>query len=109
MRDRRLFCKETLRLQKSKMLQIQARPPAKPARHSPEAQPMADGQGDAAWGAEGEALVFYCEPLATPGMQHPRRSHRVNNRSVFTMFMMSLGVNSIRAEKNSVNDDHYRH
>ena len=28
-------------------LPLQARPPAKPARHSPEAQPMADGQGEA--------------------------------------------------------------
>jgi hypothetical protein len=27
----------------------QARPPAKPARHSPEAQLMADGQAEAEW------------------------------------------------------------
>jgi len=43
------------------MLQIQARPPSKPARHLPEAQLMADGQGEAAWGTEGEAVVIYCE------------------------------------------------
>jgi len=75
------------------MLQIQARPPAK--------------QGEAAWGAEGEAVVIYCEPLATLEMRHPRLSHRVNNMAVFTIFMMSLGVNSIKAEKKSGNDDHY--
>ncbi len=91
------------------MLQLQARPPAKPARHSPEAQPMADGQGEAAWGAEGEAVVIYCEPLATPEILHPRLSHWVNNMAVFTIFMMSLGVNSIKAEKKSGNADHYSH
>jgi hypothetical protein len=31
---------------------IQARPPAKPARHSPEAQLTADGRAEAAWGFE---------------------------------------------------------
>jgi hypothetical protein len=36
---------------------IQARPPAKPARHSPEAQPMADGQGEAAWGIRCEVVL----------------------------------------------------
>ena len=71
----------TLPLQKSKMLQIQ--------------------------GAEGEAVVIYCEPLATLEMRHPRLSHRVNNMAVFTIFMMSLGVNSIKAEKKFGNDDHY--
>ena len=99
------------------MLQIQARPPAKPARHSPEAQPMADGQGEAAWGAEGEAVVIYCEPLATQvedpanigEMRHPRLSYWVNNMAVFTIFIMLLGVNSIKAEKTSGNDDHYSH
>jgi len=75
------------------MLQIQVRPLAK--------------QGEAAWGAEGEAVVIYCEPLATLEMRHPRLSHRVNNMAVFTIFMMSLGVNSIKAEKKSGNDDHY--
>ncbi len=51
----------TLIERKSRMLQIQARPPSKPARHLPEAQLMADGQGEAAWGTEGEAVVIYCE------------------------------------------------
>jgi len=68
-------------------------------------------------GAEGEAVVIYCEPLATQvedpansgEMCHPRLSHRVNNMAVFTIFMMSLGINSIRAEKTSGNADHYRH
>jgi len=36
-------------------LPSQARPPAKPARHSPETQPMADGQGEAARGTSGQA------------------------------------------------------
>jgi len=96
------------------MLQLQARPPSKPVRHSPEAQPMADGQGEAAWGAEDEALVNYCEPLATPAedpvisgeMRHLRLSHWVNNRAVFTVFMMSLGGSSIKTEKKAGNGDH---
>ncbi len=33
---------------------MQARPPAKPFRHSPEAQPMADGQGETARGTSGQ-------------------------------------------------------
>ena len=68
-------------LQKSKMLQIQ--------------------------GAEGEAVVIYCEPLATPEMGHIRLSHWVNNLAVFTILMMSLGVNSIKAEKKFGNADRY--
>jgi len=36
---------------------LQARPPAKPARHSPEAKPMADGQGEAAWGTSGQVTI----------------------------------------------------
>jgi len=39
-------------------------------------------------GAEGEVVVIYCEPLATLEMRHPRRSHWVNNMTVFTIFMM---------------------
>jgi len=40
---------------------LQARPPAKPARHSLEAKPMADGQGEAAWGTSGQVapLILY--------------------------------------------------
>ncbi len=34
-------------------MQEQARPPAKPARHSLEAKPIADGQGEAARGISG--------------------------------------------------------
>ena len=76
---------------------------------------MADGQGEAAWGAEGEAVVIYCEPLATQvedpansgEMRHHRLSHWANNMAVFTIFMMSLGANSIKAEKKSGNADHY--
>ena len=49
------------------------------------------------------------EPLATLEMRHPRLSHWVNNMAVFTIFMMSLGVNSIKAEKKSGNADHYSH
>jgi hypothetical protein len=66
-------------------------------------------------GAEGEAVVIYCEPLATQvedpansgEMRHPRLSHWVNNMAVFTIFMMSLGVNSIKAKEKSGNADHY--
>jgi len=61
------------------MLQIQARPPAKPARHSPEAKPMADGQGEAAWGIEAAAVVIYRKALITREMRHHRVSRRVNN------------------------------
>ena len=60
-------------------------------------------------GAEGEVVVIYCEPLATLEMRHPRLSHWVNNMAVFTIFMMSLEVNSIKAEKKSGNADHYGH
>jgi len=38
-------------------LPLQARPPAKPTRQSPEAKPMADGQGEAAWGTSGQAYT----------------------------------------------------
>jgi len=31
----------------------------KPARHSPEAQPIADGQGEAAWGISGQVNTDY--------------------------------------------------
>jgi len=62
---------------------LQARPPAKPARHSPEAQPMADGQGETAWGVEGEAVVIYCEPSATqvedPANSGEMRQPRLSN------------------------------
>ena len=64
-------------------------------------------------GAEGEAVrqrsLADCEPLATLEMRHPRLSHWVNNMAVFTIFMMSLGVNSIKADKKSGNADHYGH
>jgi len=36
-------------------------------------------------------------------------SNWANNRAVFTIFMMSLGANSIKAEKKSKNADHYCH
>jgi len=39
---------------------------------------MADGQGEAAWGPEGEAVVIYCEPLATLEMRHPRQVMRIS-------------------------------
>jgi hypothetical protein len=35
--------------------------------------------------------------------------HWANNRAVFTIFMMSLGANFIKAEKKSKNADHYCH
>ena len=60
-------------------------------------------------GAEGEAVVIYCKPSATLDMRHHRLSHWVNNMAVFIIFMMSLGVNSIKAEKKSGNANHYGH
>jgi len=36
---------------------MRAHPPAKPARHSPEAKPMADGKGEAAWGTSGQVCT----------------------------------------------------
>jgi len=42
-------------------LPLQVRPPAKPARHSPEAKPMADGQGEAAWGTSGQVTIGMME------------------------------------------------
>ena len=56
----------TLMLQKSRMLQIQD--------------------------AKGEAVVAYCEPLATKEMRYPRISRRVNNMAVFGGFWMSPGM-----------------
>jgi len=38
---------------------MQARPPAKPARHSLEAKPMADGQGEAGLGHERAGIVTW--------------------------------------------------
>jgi hypothetical protein len=70
----------TLPLQKSRMLQIQ--------------------------GAKGDAVVIYCEPLATQEMRYHRLSLRVNNMAVFVIFWMSLGVCSTKAEKKSVNRYH---
>ena len=58
-------------------------------------------------GAKGEVVVIYYEPLATREMRCRRLSHWVNNMAVFTIFMMPFGVNSIKAEKKSENDDHY--
>ena len=45
---------------------MRARPPAKPARHSPEAKPMADGKGEAARGTSGQvSLHGEAHPLNT--------------------------------------------
>jgi len=52
--------KETLTLQKSRMLQI--------------------------LGVEGEAVVLYREPSTTKEMRYPRLSHRVNKMAVFSCF-----------------------
>jgi len=41
-------------------------------------------------------------------MKNPA-SHWANNMAVFTIFMMSLGDNAIKAEKKSGNADHYGH
>ena len=38
-------------------LELKTRPPAKPARHSPEALPMADGQCKAPWGTSGQVKI----------------------------------------------------
>jgi len=59
-------------------------------------------------GAEGEAVVIYCEPLATLEMRHLRLSHWANNMAGFTIFTMLLGVNSIKAKKKYGTADHYR-
>jgi len=40
---------------------LQARLPAKPVRHSPEAKPMADEQGEAAWGTSGQVTIGMME------------------------------------------------
>jgi len=46
-------------------LPLQACPPAKPSRHSPEAQPLADGQGEAAWGTIGQGAIGMMEQWNT--------------------------------------------
>ena len=55
------------------------------------------------------AVVFYCKPFTTKELRRHRLSHWVNNMAVFTILMMSLRVNSIKAEKKSGNADHYSH
>jgi len=71
----------TLTLQKSRVLQIR--------------------------GVKGEAVVFYRKPFTTKELRRHRLSHWVNNMAVFTIFMMSLRVNSIKADKKSGNADRY--
>ena len=62
---------------------------------------------------KGEAVVFYRKPFITRELRRHRlvRLWRAfpwaNNMAVFTVFMMSLGANSIKAEKKSGNADHY--
>jgi len=51
---------------------MQARPPAKPARHSPEAQPMADGQGEAAWGTSGQVNADLRQIKTNPKINYER-------------------------------------
>jgi len=68
---------------------LQARQPAKPARHSPEAQPMADGQGEAAWGAECAAVVNYCKRPATQKMRSKGQSRRVQIWKTFFICVFS--------------------
>jgi hypothetical protein len=58
-------------------------------------------------GAKGEAVVIYCELLATREMRRRRLSHWVNSMAVFTFFMMLLRVTFIKAEKKFANADHY--
>jgi len=73
----------SLTLQKSRVLQIQ--------------------------GVKGEAVVFYRKLFTTKELRRHRLSHWVNNMAVFTIFMMPLRVNSIKAQKTSGNADHYSH
>ncbi len=40
---------------------VQARSPTEPARHSPEAHPMADWQGEAAWGTSLQVKIGMLE------------------------------------------------
>jgi len=72
--------KYSLPLQKSRMLQIQ--------------------------GIRAAAVVFYRKALITPEMGYYRLSLRVKNMVVFTIYWMSLGVCSTKAEKKSVNTYH---
>ena len=68
-------------------------------------------------GAEGEAVLSYCEPLATQvedpansgEMRYPRRSHWANNMAGFTILIMSPGVYSIKTEEKSGNASHHSH
>ena len=71
----------TLMMQKSKVLQIR--------------------------GVKGEAVIFYRKPFTTKELRRHRLSLWVNNMAVFNIFMMSLRVNSIKADKKSGNADHY--
>jgi len=70
---------------------MQARPPAKPARHSPEAQPMADGQGEAACGTSGQvtqiAKILNLRNNTQPGQAGLRLS-----------FLQPVGITGRRVE-----------
>jgi len=58
---------------------------------------------------KGEAVVFYRKPFTTKELLCHRLPHWVNNMVVFTIFRMSLKVNSIKAERKPENADLYSH
>ncbi len=62
--------RETLMLQKSRMLQMQ--------------------------GVNGEAVVVYADPLTTQQMRYPRLSRRVINVAFFRLCWTSPAVDSLR-------------
>jgi len=62
------------------------------ARHSPEAQPMADGQGEAAWGSKGPRIRV--KNLAPPLFQiNLEKNHfLLNKRSLLKNFHEIFGL-----------------
>ena len=53
-----------------------------------------------------EAVVVYAEALTTQQMLYHRLSRRVNNMAAFLVFWISLIVNSTKALKKTVEEDH---
>ncbi len=67
-------------------LPLQVRPPAKPARHSPEAKSMADGQGEADWAMSGQVTIGMMEQWNT-GKQQEQSS--TSFKSIIPLFQYS--------------------
>jgi hypothetical protein len=58
-------------------------------------------------GVKGEAVVSYREPLTTQEMRHHRLSRRVNNLAAFSIFWISLAINSTKSLKKTPKKEYH--